>query len=49
MSTDAAIYKTGRRKGNQFDPKIASTFTKIGESRTTDSKKRTPKKSPRNS
>ena len=49
MSADAARDEIERNKGNQFDPEIASAFTKIEESSTPSSKKQTPKKSPRNS
>ena len=49
MSADAARDEIERNKGNQFDPEIASAFTKIEESSTPSSKKQMPKKSPRNS
>lgn len=44
MSAGAALYEIERNKGNQFDPEIASAFTKIEESRISTLKTREHKK-----
>jgi HD-GYP domain-containing protein (c-di-GMP phosphodiesterase class II) len=40
MNADAALNEIEHNKGTQFDPEIADTFTRIEESRVSDSKKK---------